>query len=200
MKIATNNQLHRLNNLKSRIGKNASNNSTQEKSIIDTSKKNIDQVGFSKEALECVNKESRLHGERIVSGRISVDTGTASKTTVQVSRSAFDKILNATTYGETKWEECGNDGNKRWVVVNGQRFEVQLSAAEKAKMKNSQKKFLDYIVESDSKIKEENKGKCNGMNKPLGNIEALRNNKEVVELLGKIFNANTSEGVLKNLL
>ncbi len=197
VKITNNNQLHHINNTKSIFGRNASIKSTHESPIIDSSKKNIDQVAFSKESL---NKTSRLRGGNISTGRLSIDKGTAAHTTVQVSRSAFDKILTATTYGETKWEECGNDGNKRWVVVNGQRFEVPLSAAEKARMKNSQKTILDYIEESDSKIKEENKGRNNGINKPRGNIEALRNNKEVVELLGKIFNTDTFERVLENLM
>lgn len=199
MKITNNNQLQHINNFKPLFGKKASNNSIQEKSIINPSKKNMDQITFSKEAKNYSNQEYRLYGEKISTGRNLVDKGTAAHTTVQVSRSAFDKIMNATTYGETKWEECGNDGNKRWVVVNGQRFEVPLSAAEKAKMKNAQKTILDYILESKEKIKAENKVKNNGVNKPSGNIEALKNNKEVVELLGTIFNASTFEGILKNL-
>lgn len=199
MKVTNNNQLQHINNLKPLFGKKASDNSIQEKSIINPSEKKMDQISFSKEARNHSNQEYRLYDKKIATSRSLVDKGTAAHTTVQVSRSAFDKIMNATTYGETKWEECGSDGNKRWVVVNGQRFEVPHSAAEKAKIKNAQKTILDYIIESKEKIKEKNKGKNNGVNKPSGNIEALKNNKEVVELLGTIFNTDTFEGILNNL-
>lgn len=49
-------------------------------------------------------------------------------------------------------------------------------------------------------MREENKGKDNGIAKPRGNIEALENNEEVMKLLGKIFNSSTSEGILGRLL
>lgn len=146
------------------------------------------------------NDRLELYNNKILSGGFAVDKGTAAHTTVQVSRSAFDKILNATTNGETKWEECGVDDNKRWVVVNGQRFEVEHSAAEKARRKNASKTFLDYIIESDERMREQNKSKDNGIGKPRGNIEALKNNEEVMKLLGKIFNSDTSEGILGELL
>ena len=88
-----------------------------------------------------------LYNDKISTGMGHMDKGTAAGTTVHVSRSAFDKILAETTHGETKWEECGVDENKRWVVVNGQRFEVEHSAAEKARFKNASKTLLDYLEE-----------------------------------------------------
>lgn len=141
-----------------------------------------------------------LYSNKVSSVGGSFDKGTAIETTVHVSRSAFDKILNETTHGETKWEECGVDNNKRWVVVNGQRFEVEHSPAEKARLKNAQKTFLDYIIESDERMREKNKGKDNGVDKPRGNIEALKNNEEVMKLLGRIFNSTSSEGIFGSLL
>lgn len=141
-----------------------------------------------------------LYNNKISTGGTPFDKGTGAQTTVHVSRSVFDKILNETTHGETKREECGVDDNKRWVVVNGQRFEVEHSAQEKAMRKNASKTFLDYIMESEERMREQNKGKDNGVGKPRGNIEALENNKEVMKLLGKIFNSTTSEGILGVLL
>jgi len=141
-----------------------------------------------------------LYNNKISTGGIPFDKGTGAQTTVHVSRSAFDKILNETTHGEIKWEECGIDDNKRWVVVNGQRFEVEHSAEEKAMRKNASKTLLDYMMESEERMREQNKGKDNGIGKPRGNIEVLENNKEVMKLLGKIFNSTTSEGVLGALL
>ena len=80
----------------------------------------------------------------------NLDKGTAAHTTIQVDRSTFDKIANYTTYsGEVSWEELGKDGNKRWIVVNGQRFECELSEEEKAMIKNTQKTLIDYIEEAE---------------------------------------------------
>lgn len=39
----------------------------------------------------------------------------------------------------------GVDGEKRWVVVNGQRFKCPLSEEEKAAKKRAQLTLLDYI-------------------------------------------------------
>lgn len=90
------------------------------------------------------------------------------------------------------------DDNKRWVVVNGQRFEVEHSAHEKAIRRNASRTLIDYIIESEEKMKD--KGKDNGIGKPRGNIESLKNNQKVMNLLGKIFNENTLEGILSKLL
>lgn len=129
----------------------------------------------------------------------SFDKGTASQTTVYVNRSAYDQILSATTFGETKWEEMGVDNEKRWVVVNGQRFECEHSPEEKAMRKRAQMTLMDYILEEDEKKKEENKCKDNGVGKPRGNIEALSSNVEVMKLLSKIFKADTPEVILSKL-
>lgn len=129
----------------------------------------------------------------------SFDKGTASQTTVYVNRSAYDQILSATTFGETKWEEMGVDNEKRWVVINGQRFECEHSPEEKAMRKRAQMTLMDYILEEDNKKKEENKGKDNGPGKPRGNIDALSGNEEVMKLLSKIFKADTPEVILSKL-
>lgn len=129
----------------------------------------------------------------------SFDKGTASQTTVYVNRSAYGQILSATTFGETKWEEMGVDDEKRWVVVNGQRFECEHSPEEKAMRKRVQMTFMDYILEEDKKKKEENKGKDNGVGKPRGNIDALSSNVEVMKLLSKIFKADIPEVILSKL-
>ncbi|MBF8984867.1 hypothetical protein IZY60_15100 [Lutibacter sp. B2] len=129
----------------------------------------------------------------------SFDKGTASQTTVYVNRSAYDQILSSTTFGEMKWDEMGVDDEKRWVVVNGQRFECEHSPEEKAMRKRAQMTLMDYILEEDEKKKEENKGKDNGLGKPRGNIEALSSNVEVMKLLSEIFKTNTPEVILSKL-
>lgn len=124
------------------------------------------------------------------------DKGTAAHTIVYVNRNSYDKILNATTFGEPQWEEMGCDGEKRWVVVNGQRFECPLSKEEKELRKRFQQSIIDILDESDKK---KNSGKSNGSFKPRGNIEALKNNEEVMDLLGRIFNANTFDEIFNKL-
>ena len=126
-----------------------------------------------------------------------LDKGTAANTTVYVNRSAYDKILHATTFGEMKWEEMGVDGDKRWVVINGQRFECEHSPEEKELRKKMQKSLLDYLEENYENRK--SKAKCNGADKPRGNIEALKSNKEVMALLQDIFKQSSPDGVLSQL-
>lgn len=126
----------------------------------------------------------------------SIDKGTASNTTVFVNREAYDQILSTTTFGEKKWEEMGVDDEKRWVVINGQRFECEHSAEEKALRKRLKKTLVDYLIEEDKKKLDK---KDNGTNKPKGNIEALTQNKEVMNLLGKIFNVGTNDEILRKL-
>ena len=169
---------------------------------IHTSKENGDNIGKSKDTFiksDKPNNKLDLYTKKITPNRLSLDKGTASHTTVFVNRQAFDKILNETTYGETKWEEFGVSNNKRWVVVNGQRFEVEQSAEEKARIKNATKTLVDYILESEENIKEKEKYKDNGIGKPKGNIEALEDNQEVMNLLGKIFNSSNTEEILGSL-
>lgn len=125
-----------------------------------------------------------------------IDKGTASHTTVFINRSAYDQILNATTFGDKKWEEMGVDDNKRWVVINGQRFECEHTPEEKALRKRLQKTLVDYLIEADQKKADK---KDNGKDKPKGNIEALTNNKEVTGLLGEIFHVGTVDEILKKI-
>lgn len=134
-----------------------------------------------------------LYDKNIRTNRLSMDKGTAAETTIQVNRSTFDKIMNESTFGETKWEECGVDNDKRWVVVNGQRFEVEHSAEEKARRKNASKTLLDFIEESEERMNQQEKIR----NKD--NIKALKNNKELMDLLRRIFNTKNPDKILGNL-
>ncbi|MEE3809572.1 hypothetical protein V2H29_21775 [Lysinibacillus fusiformis] len=78
----------------------------------------------------------------------TLDKGTAIKTTLYVDSYTYNQILNYTTNNpECQWSEMGFDGEKRWVVVNGQRFECPLSEKEKAARKRAQLTLLDYMEE-----------------------------------------------------
>lgn len=190
------NNLSRLNQLKNRslIHTNNDYSKNKKKISVDLNKQDkFIKSDDSKRGVSLYTKKSSLN-------RATFDKGTAAETTVKVNRSAFDRIVNETTYGETKWEELGVDNNKRWVVVNGQRFEVEHSAEEKARRKNAAKTLVDYMIESEEKMKEQNKFKAKKADKLSNNIETLKNNEELMNLLGNIFGLTSSEEILKALL
>lgn len=92
---------------------------------------------------------------RIMASTLKFDKGTASNTTLHVDHATFQKIASYSTYHpDTKWSELGVDENKRWVVINGQRFESEKSDEEKAMMKRAQMTLIDYLQELDEKQKE----------------------------------------------
>lgn len=124
----------------------------------------------------------------------SIDKGTAAETTVYVNRSAFDTIVSATTYGKPQWEELGVDDEKRWVVIDGQRFEVPHSAEEKAQRQRAKRMTLVDIIDEQRKKKDEK------TEKKQGNTQTLLNNKPVMAVLKDIFNVKTDDQVLKAIL
>lgn len=78
-----------------------------------------------------------------------LDKGTAVHTTLYVDYSTFRQIANYTTNNpKCEWSEMGIDGEKRWIVVNGQRFESPLSEEEKKAAKRVQLTLLDYMEEA----------------------------------------------------
>lgn len=139
--------------------------------------------------VELYNGQSKQYvlNDNKASNSLAVDKGTALSTTVYINRNAYDRILNATTFGEIKWEETGVDDEKRWVVVNGQRFECEHSSEEKALRKKMRKNLLDYIDESVEKRKKQDKNNSKESEQPNGNIEALKSNEKVIGLLQDIF-------------
>lgn len=79
-------------------------------------------------------------------GKMNLDKGTASNTTLYVDRLTFEQIADYTTGNpECSWEEFGMDDNKRWIVVNGQRFESPLSEAEKEAIRRAKKGLLGML-------------------------------------------------------
>lgn len=96
---------------------------------------------------------------KISTNILSLDKGTAADTTLYVDRSTFERIAVYTTNNpDCQWSEIGVDSEKRWIVVNGQRFETPLSEEEKAAAKRSQMTLLDHLQEYE-KHKEETSSK-----------------------------------------
>ncbi|SHJ90891.1 hypothetical protein SAMN02745248_01275 [Hathewaya proteolytica DSM 3090] len=86
---------------------------------------------------------------------LPLDKGTAIATTIHIDRNNYNQILYAAVNGPNKPSEFGVDMDKRWVVIDGQRFECELSPEEKRLKRGCQKTLLDYIFEDDDKKKKE---------------------------------------------
>ena len=85
---------------------------------------------------------------KMMTNMLSTDKGTASHTTLYVDNATFQKIATySTNHPETKWSEIGVDENKRWIVINGQRFESPISEEEKAMLKRAQMTLFDHLQE-----------------------------------------------------
>lgn len=97
--------------------------------------------------------EISTQSSRMMAG---MDKGTAAHTTLIVDLSTYTKILDYSTNNpDCQWEEMGVDNEKRWVVINGQRFESPLSEKEKEAIKRAQSSSLMDALEEYEKRKEE---------------------------------------------
>ncbi|MFD1928836.1 hypothetical protein ACFSFY_12415 [Sporosarcina siberiensis] len=86
---------------------------------------------------------------------LSTDKGTAANTTLFVDNATFQKIATySTNHPDTKWSEIGVDEDKRWIVINGQRFESPISEEEKAMSKRAQMTLMDHLQEYEDRIEE----------------------------------------------
>ncbi|MGG0644618.1 hypothetical protein ABE021_11830 [Sporosarcina gallistercoris] len=128
---------------------------------------------------------------------LSLDKGTAALTTLYVDNATFQKIATYTTnHPDNQWSELGKDGDKRWIVVNGQRFESPLSEEEKAMMKRAQMTLGDYLDEAEEykeETKPENKVTLDFTSKDVVNVSienpklaSLLKNEKVMDMLKDI--------------
>lgn len=152
-------------------------------------------------------------------GGVTIDKGTAAHTTLYVDRGSFNQIMNYTTNNSgCQWEELGIDDDKRWIVVNGQRFECPLSEEEKELRRRLRRGILEIFDESDkarkkhkpklekqSSVKlsfdENNKIKFDGDLSLQSNdkIKNLMNNDKVMMMLTKIMKMNGGQGIKLSL-
>lgn len=123
------------------------------------------------------------------SGMMPIDKGTAVGTTVNVDRGTILNIMNyAANNPETSgFEEMGMDDNKRWVVINGQRFETELTPSEKELIKKAKEKCGLLSLSEESGV--------NKHEKPLEEAVELNFNGDDVEVSN-----NTNNPKLQNLL
>ncbi|ACD22944.1 hypothetical protein FDE76_00870 [Clostridium botulinum] len=114
-----------------------------------------DKLDLSKDMRMAASRSRAIMGPQL-------DKGTASNTTIYVDKSTFMQITNySTNNSECQWDELGIDGEKRWVVINGQRFECPLSKEEKEAIKRASKTMLDYLIEADEEKEEKEEKKEN---------------------------------------
>ncbi|AXI00261.1 hypothetical protein DV702_11320 [Sporosarcina sp. PTS2304] len=134
---------------------------------------------------------------KMMAGMLSFDKGTASNTTLHVDNNTFQKIASYSTFHpDTKWSELGVDENKRWVVINGQRFESEKTEEEKALAKRMQMTLVDHLQEMEEQQKEMASKEKTILDFLNGHTEAnasqhpkiqnLLQNEEVMEMLKNI--------------
>lgn len=169
-----------------------------------SAKINSQNVKYTQTSTDHINLSKRTRGI----GSLSLDKGTAANTTLYVDKNTFNNIVSySTNNANCQWDELGVDGEKRWVVINGQRFEYPLSKEEKEAYKNASKTMLDYIIEAEQE-KEEKESKeknktdisvnSNGEINLSGNsqtfesskIKNLLNNEKVMTMLKDIASLN----------
>ena len=155
---------------------------------------------------ENISRASRVGG-------VTIDKGTAAHTTLYVDRGSFNQIVDYTTNNpDCQWEELGIDDEKRWVVVNGQRFECPLSEQEKEMRRRLRKGLVEILDEADKEMEkykskfqkkesatltldENNKVVLNGdENIQLNDkIKALMSNDKVMNMLADIMKMNKGQ-------
>lgn len=176
-----------------------------------SSKNSVEKYSDFKDILDISTSRKNLSRTSAIGG-ITLDKGTAANTTLYVDRSSFDQIVNYTTNNpECKWEELGMDDEKRWIVVNGQRFECPLSKEEKEAIRRAKKGLIGMLDEADKEREKQdsvklnfdknNKIKLNGdvsvqLNDKIIN---LMNNDNVMNTLTSIMQMNGGQGIKLSL-
>ncbi|EMU54452.1 hypothetical protein AB2T96_01335 [Clostridium butyricum] len=176
-----------------------------------SSKNSVEKYSDFKDILDISTSRKNLSSTNAIGG-ITLDKGTAANTTLYVDRSTFDQIVNyMTSNPESNWEELGMDDEKRWIVVNGQRFECPLSKAEKEAIRRAKKGLIGMLDEADKEREKQdsvklnfdknNKIKLNGdvsvqLNDKIIN---LMNNDNVMNTLTSIMQMNGGQGIKLSL-
>lgn len=183
-----------------------------------SSKNSVGKSSEFKDILDISTSRKNLSRTNAIGG-IILDKGTAANTTLYVDRSSFNQIMNYTTNNPAcKWEELGMDDEKRWIVVNGQRFECPLSKEEKEAIRRAKKGLIEILDEADKErekhkskserhdsgklsFDENNKIKLNGDVSLQSNdkIKNLMNNDKVMKILTDIMNMNGGQGITLSL-
>lgn len=209
-----------INYIKGTYGENLNNLSKNNSEIkdINSSKNSKVKLSQPKDILDISTSTKNLSRTNTVGGML-IDKGTAAHTTLYVDRGSFNQIMNYTTNNpKCQWEELGIDDEKRWIVVNGQRFESPLSEEEKEIRKRLRRGFLEILDEADkerekqkSKLEkhgsvkldfdENNKIKLNGDTSLQSNdkIKNLMNNNKVMMMLADIMKINGGQGIKLSL-
>lgn len=184
----------------------------------DCSKNNLGSSLKVKDSIDISTSRNNISRASEVGG-ITFDKGTAANTTLYVDKSSFNQIMNYTTNNaECQWSELGVDGEKRWIVVNGQRFECPLSEEEKEARRKLQRTLLDVFEEADKEkekhnpksekhnfvqlsFDQNNKIRVEGDKQLQGNdkIKNLMSNDTVMKMLTGIMNNNGGQGIKLSL-
>lgn len=148
-----------------------------------------------------------------------VDRGTATDTTVKVDKGTFNQIMDYSLNNkDCKWDEIGCDGSKKWVVIDGQRFDYSLTKEEKEafqkrwktccsiasktesgkdknKSNTDHKKLISIAIDKDNNIKIDKDEK--EANNPK--VINLMKKPKVAKMLSNIIKANSGRSISLNL-
>lgn len=138
----------------------------------------------------------------------AIDKGTAANTTITLDNATFEQIcsyLSNNPDQTCRWSEMGVDGDKKWVVINGQRFEYRFTEEEKeAFRKMAENSNLVNILTRLDKEKAKLKAKSDKKQTPVnlnlnskGNLEF--DNMSKVQGNEKLQNLSKNEPVMKIL-
>lgn len=142
---------------------------------------------------------------------LTIDKGTAANTTLFVDRGTFNQIASYTTNNpECQWDEIGVDGEKRWIVVNGQRFECPLSEEEKElRRRLAENSNLISIITKADKEKKVHKNESEKHDKfkmtfdgndglKIEGLEGLQGNEKIQNLMKNDKVMNMLSHIMKN--
>lgn len=148
-----------------------------------------------------------ISNKEVPSVGLQIDKGTAAHTTMTVDRGTFNQIMNYSANNkEAQWSELGIDDEKRWIVINGQRFESPLSKEEKElREKMRRNPLLDAIAESDEKRAEMLERKKDAMKFKINfsgdkpNVENIGENDKIKNLLSNEKVMNMLKDIAKSM-
>lgn len=137
-------------------------------------KKSENLIGFRE-----ILQKSKIDKYKCETEDLLVDKKDITSATLIVDRLTYDQIVNFTTNNpKHMWDELGMDDEKRWVVINGQRFESPLTEEEKERIRRAKKgflaMFLDYEKKKEKIIQVKNNERY--IQKTLFGINSLKSN------------------------
>lgn len=143
-----------------------------------------------------LDDSTKINGSTISSAvGFKADIGTAADTTVKIDKGTFNQVMDYSMKNPAnKWDEIGCDGTKKWVVIDGQRFDYSLSKDEKEAFKKRWKTSCEAYNKTET---DKDKSKSNTDEKKLVSISLDKDNKLKVDKNEKESNSAKLTNLMK---